>query len=227
MPGSSLTRHWLDQRNREPDGRRTLPGPGAGSRVLSVGCGSLGGVRWLIALFPGLLLGIGTALTDGAVRDLQAPGAWLVASTVLNATTLLAALAVFAGWTLRRLVSAAIGAVLSLGLVVGGYVGYNALIADRYDLHLAVLGSNLGLGLGGIAVAGAALGIVGALMRQPGLVGFLAAMVLPLVGLAEVFWRMGLRPESFTANPWLASAQAAIALGAIASGVGAGYGVRR
>ena len=184
-------------------------------------------MRWLIALVPGLLLGIGTALTDGAVRDLEAPGAWLVASTVLNATTLLAALAVFAGWTLRRFVPAAIGAVLSLVLVVGGYVGYNALIADRYDLHLAVLGGNLGLGLGGMAVAGGVLGVIGALMRQSGVVGFLAAMVLPVVALAEVFWRMGLRPESFTTTPWLATAEAAIALGAIAAGVGAGYAVRR
>lgn len=190
-------------------------------------CGSLGGVRWLIALVPGPLLGIAIALADGAVKDLEAPGSWLVASTVLNATTVLAALAVFAGWTLRRLVPAAIGAVLSLGLVVAAFHGYNMLIADRYDLQLAVLGTNLGLGLGSVALAGAGLGVIGALMRQPGLVGFLSAMVLPLIALAEVFWRMGLKPESFTADPWLAGAQAAIVLGAIAAGVGAGYTVRR
>ena len=53
------------------------------------------------------------------------------------------------------------------------------------------------------------------------------SMVVPLIALAEVFWRMGLKPESFTADPWLAGAQAAIVLGAIAAGVGAGYTVRR
>ena len=249
MPGSSLAGHYS---TNGTTGHYSTSGTtghystsrttghystsGGESRPVGVGRGLPGavgvvwqpwGVRWFIALVPGLLLGIGIALTDGAVKDLQAPGAWLVASTVLNSTTLLAALAVFAGWKLRRLVPAAVGAVLALALVVGGYVGYNALIADRYDLHLSMLGDNLGVSLGGVAVAGAALGMVGAFMRQRGLVGFLAAMVLPLVALAEVFWRMGLRPESFTANPWLASAQAAIALGAIASGAGAGYGVRR
>ena len=186
---------------------------------------------WLgIGVIAGTLLGVVDSVVNhvpvlldevGVARAER--GGWSqaaeFASLILDAGWAWAATAVLAGWLVSRQVRPASG--LGRGAVAGGLALVCATTA-YYGVDLLFDGGTwwgwvTGYWLIGSVLLGPPLGVVGALIRRPGSMGTVAALVVP-VGAAVQMVLLPPPPESRMAEPvryavWIA---AAVAIGLLA-----------
>lgn len=149
--------------------------------------------RVLGAVIAGAIFGALVSLVNAASSPFTSTGASLVGtalalplqalSQVIGIGWAWAALAVIAGWWARALVrSGAAGALALLGAVVTYYMGDSVLL----DQPITDFAGELLLWSAAAVVIGAPLGVVGALTHRRGLVGLMAALVVPVGAAAQL-----------------------------------------
>jgi hypothetical protein len=126
---------------------------------------------------------VGSRATDADLAWVL--GAAEFASLLLGAAWAWAGLGVAAGWLVGTCARGAVAAVLTLLAATTAYYGLDAVLRGEslglYAVELAVwwLASVL---------FGAASGAVGASIRQPGVIGLVAALAVPAGAIAQMLW---------------------------------------
>jgi hypothetical protein len=169
----------------------------------------------------GVALGVATAWVDVRAGGLEQDGLWRAASMVLNSGSAWAALAVVGGWLIGRPLAGAVGGTVALVAAIVGYYAFGVLAGDRTDVGLAGVSGAVRMWALLAVVVGPALGLAGALVRRPGMVGLVAVLVVPVGVVVEMVGLRRLSGETFAVDPALAWAQAAMAVGAILGGCSA------
>ncbi|MGA4507818.1 hypothetical protein ACQB6R_02150 [Propionibacteriaceae bacterium G1746] len=105
-------------------------------------------------------------------------------SKLANAGVVWAGISVLAGWLVRRPVQAAVAGIAAGEVALLSHY----LLGQLMHAPTSVIQGNE-IWLLAAALFGAPLGLMGAAMRRPGLVGTLAALVVPLGAIAEPFVR--------------------------------------
>lgn len=168
----------------------------------------------------GLVLGLGTALSDTQAGGLDQSAGSRAISMALNSPTIWACLALIAGWLVAPL-SRSAGAGL-VGVVAGlvSYFVVGATVGDRQAVSTSAL---LAQATGWIvlgAAMGVLLGVGGGLIRSRsslrGLV--VGAVVVGAVLDMVVLRRLG--PTTFQVDPAMALAQCAVVVTAVVLGLG-------
>jgi hypothetical protein len=177
--------------------------------------------RWLSVVGLGVALGVATAWVDVRAGGLEQDGLWRAASMVLNSGSAWAALAVVGGWLIGRPLAGAVGGTVALVAAVVGYYAFGVLAGDRTDVGFAGVSGAVRMWALLAVVVGPALGLAGALVRRPGLVGLVAVLVVPVGVVVEMVGLRRLSGETFAVDPALAWAQAGMVVGAILGGCSA------
>jgi hypothetical protein len=177
--------------------------------------------RWLSVVGLGVALGVATAWVDVRAGGLEQDGLWRAASMVLNSGSAWAALAVVGGWLIGRPLAGAVGGTVALVAAVVGYYAFGVLAGDRTDVGFAGVSGAVRMWALLAVVVGPALGLAGALVRRPGMVGLVAVLVVPVGVVVEMVGLRRLSGETFAVDPALAWAQAAMVVGAILGGCSA------
>jgi hypothetical protein len=178
-------------------------------------------IRWLSAVGFGIALGVATAWIDVRAGGLEQDGLWRAASMVLNSGSAWAALAVVGGWLIGRPLAGAVAGTVALVAAVVGYYAFGVLAGDRTDVGFAGVSGAVRMWALLAVVVGPVLGLAGALVRRPGLVGLVAVLVVPVGVVIEMVGLRRLSGETFAVDPALAWAQAAMVVGAILGGCSA------
>jgi hypothetical protein len=174
--------------------------------------------RWLFVVGLGMALGVATAWVDVKAGGLGQDGLWRAASMVLNSGSAWAALAVVGGWLIGRPLAGAVAGTVALVAAVVGYYAFGVLAGDRTYVGFAGVSGAVRMWALLAVVVGPALGLAGALVRRPGLVGLVAVLVVPVGVVVEMVGLHRLSGETFAVDPALAWAQAAMVVGAIVGG---------
>ena len=169
----------------------------------------------------GTALGVATAWVDVGAGGLEQDGLWRAASMVLNSGSAWAALAVVGGWLIGRPLAGAVAGTVALVAAVVGYYAFGVLAGDRTDVGFAGVSGAVRMWALLAVVVGPVLGLAGALVRRPGLIGLVAVLVVPVGVVVEMVGVRRLSGETFAVDPALASAQAAMVVGAIVGGCSA------
>jgi hypothetical protein len=165
-----------------------------------------------------MALGVATAWVDVRAGGLEQDGVWRAASMVLNSGSAWAALAVVGGWLIGRPLAGAVAGTVALVAAVVGYYAFGVLAGDRTDVGLAGVSGAVRMWALLAVVVGPVLGLDGALVRRPGLIGLVAVLVVPVGVVVEMVGLRRLSSETFAVDPTLAWAQAGMVLGAILGG---------
>jgi hypothetical protein len=165
-----------------------------------------------------MALGVATAWVDVRAGGLEQDGLWRAASMVLNSGSAWAALAVVGGWLIGRPLAGAVAGTVALVAAVVGYYAFGVLAGDRTSVGFAGVGAAVRMWALLAVVVGPVLGLVGALVRRPGLIGLVAVLVVPVGVVLEMVGLRRLSGETFAVDPALAWAQAALVVGAILGG---------
>lgn len=135
------------------------------------------------------------------------------ASRVLNAASVWASLGLLAGWLARVPARGALAGPLALS---AGLVGYYLPYQVRAAVEDAPVSSSwwalVALWLAVAVLAGPLLGVVGALMRRPDLLGLLACAALPVGVVFDFVVRVGFAWSRFALEPVLTGAELAAML---------------
>ncbi len=177
--------------------------------------------RWLSVVGLGMALGVATAWVDVRAGGLEQDGLWRAASMVLNSGSAWAALAVVGGWLIGRPLAGAVAGTVALVAAVVGYYAFGVLAGDRTSVGLAGVSGAIRMWALLAVVVGPLLGLAGALVRRPGVVGLIAVLVVPVGVVVEMVGLRRLSGETFAVDPALAWAQAAMVVGAILGGCSA------
>jgi hypothetical protein len=177
---------------------------------------------WLVAVGLAALLGVAAAWTDVRAGGLEQTPVDRAVNMILNAGATWAGLAVLAGWLVRRpwWASALAGGVVLL-VAVAGYYGYGLAAGDRTGIGLEGLSGTLRFWLLASVTVGPWLGIVGTLIARPGIVGLIAALVVPVGIFVEQIVVRRLEPDAFTIDAPLAWTGAALVVAAAVLGIAA------
>lgn len=182
---------------------------------------------WVLVSVAGLVVGVAAARFDMLGSGLRPNDTIRVVGMVLNAGAVWAGLAVLCGWIIARLPGAAAAGLLGLALAVAGYYAYGALLGDRTQVGFGGLTGVIRLWAMFALVAGPILGVVGALIRRPGWIGFVAALVVPAGVLVEMIGIRRLGLETFAVDPALGWGQAGLVVLAIAGAAAAAIRLAR
>jgi hypothetical protein len=166
--------------------------------------------RWLSAVGLGVALGVVSAWVDVRAGGLEQDGSWRAASMVLNSGSAWAALAVVGGWLIGRPLAGAVAGTVAVVAAVVGYYAFGVLAGDRTDVGFAGVSGAVRMWALLAVVVGPVLGLAGALVRRPGLIGLVAALVVP-VGVVV----RRLSGQTFAVDPALAWAQAMMVAAAV------------
>lgn len=172
----------------------------------------------------GLALGVATSAVDVVAGGLDQTPAWRAASMLLNAGCVWAGLAVLGGWLLATPWRGAVAGVGSLISAVAAYYCYGLVFGDRVGIAFSGLSAHVRMWTILAVLAGPLLGLAGALARRSGLVGMIAALVVPVGAAVEMLVLRSLGSVTFRIDPWQAWAQTAVV---IAAAAGAVVAVRR
>lgn len=172
-------------------------------------------MRWTWAVLLGIALGAATAAVDVVAGGLDQTPAWRAVSMLLNAGCVWAGLAVLGGWILGTPWRGALAGVGSLASAVGAYYGYGLISGDRAGIGFGGTSGTVRMWLVLAVVAGPLLGSAGALARRSGLVGTIAALVVPVGATVEMLVLRSLGPEAFRVDPWQAWTQVAVVVAAV------------
>lgn len=181
-------------------------------------------MRWTWTILLGFALGAVTAAVDVVAGGLGQTPAWRAVSMLLNAGCVWAGLAVLGGWILGTPWRGAVAGVGSLASAVAAYYCYGRVSGDRVGIGLSTLSGTVRMWLVLAVLVGPLLGVAGALARRSGLVGMIAALVVPVGATVEMLVLRSLGPETFRVDPWQAWTQAAVV---VAAACGAVVAVRR
>src|SRR5262245_4397535 len=181
------------------------------------------------ALTLAALLGAGFGATTSLLNDLSSPygelgsrlvdAGWTRVTKVAEVGSLLldvgwawAAVAVAAGWLAGSTVRAAAAGAVSLLAATAAYYLVDSLL--RNEPFVGYAGELRAWLLAGLTL-GPALGIVGASLGRPGVIGLLAGAIVPVGALVQTFFlQPGLAPSSRPAAVW---ALAIVATAAVAT----------
>jgi hypothetical protein len=151
------------------------------------------------------------AWSDKLAGGYQQDGLTRALSMILNAGSAWAGLAVLSGWIVGRPRAAAAAGVVGLACAVDGYYAFGVVLGDRVQVGPAGLTGVLRLWAVSAIVAGPVLGVAGALIHRSGILGLVAALVVPVGVVVEMVgpghspsiprWP-GRRPSSWRARPW-------------------------
>jgi hypothetical protein len=177
--------------------------------------------RWLSVVGLAMALGVATAWVDVSAGGLEQDGLWRAASMVLNSGSAWAALAVVGGWLIGRPLAGAVAGTVALVAAVVAYYAFGVLAGDRTDVGFAGVSGAVRMWALLAVVVGPVLGLAGALVRRPGLIGLVAVLVVPVGVVVEMVGLRRLSGETFAVDPALAWAQAAMVVGAILGGCSA------
>jgi hypothetical protein len=177
--------------------------------------------RWLSVVGLAMALGVATAWVDLRAGGLEQDGLWRAASMVLNSGSVWAALAVVGGWLIGRPLAGAVAGTVALVAAVVGYFAFGVLAGDRTDVGFAGVSGAVRMWALLAVVVGPVLGLAGALVHRPGLVGLVAVLVVPVGVVVEMVGLRRLSGETFAVDPALAWAQAGMVVGAILGGCSA------
>jgi hypothetical protein len=172
-------------------------------------------IRWLSAVGFGIALGVATAWIDVRAGGLEQDGLWRAASMVLNSGSAWAALAVVGGWLIGRPLAGAVAGTVALVAAVVGYYAFGVLVGDRTDVGFAGVSGAVRMWALLAIVVGPVLGLAGALVHRPGLVGFVAVLVVPIGIVVEMLGIRKLNGTTFDVDPALAWAQAMMVAAAV------------
>ena len=181
-------------------------------------------MRWTWTVLLGVTLGVATSAVDVVAGGLDQTPPWRAASMLLNAGWVWAGLAVLGGWLLATPWRGAVAGVVSLISAVAAYYCYGLVLGDRVGLGFSGLSAQVRLWLIMAVLAGPLLGLAGALAHRCGLVGLIAALVVPVGATVEMLVLRSLGSESFMIDPWQAWTQLAVVM---ASTCAAALAVRR
>jgi hypothetical protein len=171
--------------------------------------------RWLSAVGLGVALGVVSAWVDVRAGGLEQDGSWRAASMVLNSGSAWAALAVVGGWLIGRPLAGAVAGTVALVAAVVGYYAFGVLAGDRTDVGFAGVSGAVRMWALLAVVVGPVLGLAGALVRRPGLIGLVAALVVPVGVVVEMVGLHRLSGQTFAVDPALAWAQAMMVAAAV------------
>ena len=172
-------------------------------------------IRWLSAVGLGVALGVASAWVDVRAGGLEQDGLWRAVSMVLNSGSAWAALAVVGGWLIGRPLAGAVAGTVTLVAAVVGYYAFGVLAGDRAGVGFAGVSAAVRMWALLAVVVGPALGLAGALVRRPGLVGFVAVLVVPIGIVVEMLGIRRLNGVTFDVDPALAWAQAMMVAAAV------------
>ncbi len=171
--------------------------------------------RWLSVVGLGISLGVATAWFDARAGGLEQDGLWRAASMVLNSGSVWAALAVVSGWLIGRPFAGAVAGTAALVAAVAGYYAFGVLAGDRTYVGFAGVSGAVRVWALLAVVVGPILGLAGALVRRPGVVGLVALLVVPIGIVVEMLGLRRLTGETFAVDPALAWAQAVMVAAAV------------
>ena len=98
---------------------------------------------------------------------------------------------------------------------VAGYYAFGVLAGDRTDVGFAGVSGAVRMWALLAFVVGPVLGLAGALISRPGLVGLVALLVVPIGIVVEMLGVRRLSGETFAVDPTLAWAQAVMVAAAV------------
>lgn len=203
----------------------------------------------VVAIAVGVVFGAATSLVNDVSSPYGMIGSQLggtglmwpaeVASKLLDAGWAWAGLAVATGWLAGANARGAIAGVLALLAATTGYFGMDSILWDEPGID-----SGLWDGLSSFYLywpemrfwwlaslaSGPILGVVGASIRRPGVIGLLAGLTVPVGASVQMIWLTGAPPEADPALDW---ARAIVWLGAAVGAViviarfSASLGIRR
>lgn len=136
-------------------------------------------MRWMWVIIGGLVLGVAAAASDLYVlqHGTTAARAWAL---VLNAGWTWAALSVWSGWLIRHPAPALVAGMLGALVAVIAYYVFAGTVGDRVHLGVAGLLPRMERWSMVALIFGPFLGLIGALTRRRGVIGLLAALVVPI-----------------------------------------------
>ena len=126
-----------------------------------------------------------------------------VASKLLDAGWAWAGLAIVVGWLAGSILRGAVTGVLALLAATVAYFVIDYSIQMEGLVWISVWGWNE-MYFWGLAslILGVPLGVVGANIRRPGVIGLLAGLTLPVGATVQMIWLTGIGPEADPAMDW-------------------------
>jgi hypothetical protein len=125
-----------------------------------------------------------------------------VASKLLDSGWAWAGLAIAAGWLVGGSARGAVAGVLALLAATTAYFGMDSVLIEGSDGILAGSRYEIRFWWLASAVLGTPLGVVGASIGRPGVIGLLAGLTLPVGATVQMIWLPGYPPVTTSAEDW-------------------------